>query len=213
MNPATEVAPVAGGRVRVLRAVAAATATRSTTRSTAWSSRSTRSASRRSWARRRNAPRWAIAYKFPPEERTTLLREIGVHTGRTGMVTPFAVPGAGVRRRRHGRARPRCTTRTRCKRKDVREGDTVVVRRAGDVIPEVVGPVLAKRHPRARALEDADRKCPSCGTTLVRNRRARRTTRCPNGAAAPRSVGRLFHFAGRGAMDIEAPGLQDGHRL
>src|SRR5205823_13357196 len=91
-----------------------------------------------------HAPRWAIAYKFPPEERTTSLREIAVNTGRTGIVTPFAilepilVGGVTV-----GRAT--LHNEDEVKRKDVHEGDTVIVRRAGDVIPEVVGPVLSKR--------------------------------------------------------------------
>src|SRR5213083_1685052 len=96
-----------------------------------------------------HAPRWAIAYKFPPEERTTLLKGIDVHTGRTGIVTPFAVlepvfiGGVTV-----GTAT--LHNEEEVKRKDVRVGDTVVVRRAGDVIPEVVGPVLSKRRKNAR---------------------------------------------------------------
>jgi DNA ligase (NAD+) len=152
------------------------------------------------------APRWAIAYKFPPEERTTLLRGIFVHTGRTGVVTPFAqlepvfVSGVTV------------TTATlhnedEVKRKDVRPGDTVVVRRAGDVIPEVVGPVASKRPKGARPWR-FPKKCPSCGTALVREGAY---WRCPNRRGCPsQNIEWLFHFAGRGGMDIEHLGYKTG---
>jgi DNA ligase (NAD+) len=152
------------------------------------------------------APRWAIAYKFPPEERTTLLRGIFVHTGRTGVVTPFAqlepvfVSGVTV------------TTATlhnedEVKRKDVRPGDTVVVRRAGDVIPEVVGPVVSKRPKNARPWR-FPKKCPSCGTALVREGAY---WRCPNRRGCPsQNIEWLFHFAGRGGMDIEHLGYKTG---
>jgi DNA ligase (NAD+) len=152
------------------------------------------------------APRWAIAYKFPPEERTTLLRGIFVHTGRTGVVTPFAqlepvfVSGVTV------------TTATlhnedEVKRKDVRPGDTVVVRRAGDVIPEVVGPVVSKRPKNARPWR-FPKKCPSCGTALVREGAY---WRCPNRRGCPsQNIEWLFHFAGRGGMDVEHLGYKTG---
>jgi DNA ligase (NAD+) len=153
-----------------------------------------------------HAPRWAIAFKFPPEERTALLKKIDVHTGRTGKVTPFAVlePVAvgGVT----------ITTATlhnedEVRRKDVREKDTVIVRRAGDVIPEIVGPVLAKRPKSARKWK-MPKHCPSCGTPLVR-REGEADHRCPNKAGCP-SQGQewLFHFAGRGALDIEGLGYK-----
>jgi DNA ligase (NAD+) len=157
------------------------------------------------------APRWAIAYKFPPEERTTLLRGIFVHTGRTGVVTPFAqletvfVGGVNV------------TTATlhnqdEVKRKDVREGDTVVVRRAGDVIPEVVGPVPSKRPKNARPWR-FPKRCPSCGTALVR-REGEAYRRCPNRRGCPsQNIEWLFHFAGRGGMDIEHLGYKTGMAL
>jgi DNA ligase (NAD+) len=155
------------------------------------------------------APRWAIAYKFPPEERTTLLRNIFVHTGRTGVVTPFAqlepvfVSGVTV------------TTATlhnedEVKRKDVRPGDTVIVRRAGDVIPEVVGPVPSKRPKDARPWR-FPKKCPSCGTPLVREGAY---WKCPNKRGCPsQNVEWLFHFAGRGGMDIEHLGYKTGFAL
>jgi DNA ligase (NAD+) len=158
-----------------------------------------------------HAPRWAIAYKFPPEERTTLLRAIDVHTGRTGVVTPFArlepvfVSGVTV------------TTATlhnedEVKRKDVRVGDTVIVRRAGDVIPEVVGPVVSKRPPRARPWR-FPKRCPSCGTELVR-RKGEAYRRCPNKRGCPsQNVEWLFAFASRGAMDIEGLGYKTGDLL
>jgi DNA ligase (NAD+) len=155
------------------------------------------------------APRWAIAYKFPPEERTTLLRDIFVHTGRTGVVTPFAqletvfVGGVNV------------TTATlhnedEVKRKDVRPGDTVIVRRAGDVIPEVVGPVASRRPKNARPWR-FPKKCPSCGTELVREGAYRR---CPNRRACPsQNIEWLFAFASRGAMDIDGLGYKTGMLL
>jgi DNA ligase (NAD+) len=152
------------------------------------------------------APRWAIAYKFPPEERTTLLNDIFASVGRTGVVTPFAsletvfVGGVNI------------TTATlhnedEVKRKDVRPGDTVIVRRAGDVIPEVVGPVLTKRPPKLKPWR-MPRKCPSCGSELVRNL-GEAATRCVNiyDCSAQRRE-RIFHFASRGGMDIEGLGYQ-----
>ena len=123
------------------------TATTSTTRSTASSSRSTTSTSAHGSGSRR-APRWAIAYKFPPEERTTVLRDIQVSIGRTGRATPFAVLDAVfVGGSTVGAATLHNEDQVRAK--DVRLGDTVIVRKAGDVIPEVVGPVLALRPARA----------------------------------------------------------------
>jgi DNA ligase (NAD+) len=158
-----------------------------------------------------HAPRWAIAYKFPPEERTTLLRKIEVHVGRTGKVTPFArlepvfVSGVTV------------TTATlhnedEVRRKDVRNGDTVIVRRAGDVIPEIVGPVPAKRPKSARAWR-MPKRCPACQTELVRPE-GEADHRCPNKRGCPmQNEEWLFHFAGRGAMDIEHLGEQTVHAL
>jgi len=152
------------------------------------------------------APRWAIAYKFPPEERTTLLENIFPSVGRTGVVTPFAkletvfVGGVNI------------TTATlhnedEVARKDVRPGDTVIVRRAGDVIPEVVGPVLSKRRKGLRRWKMPD-KCPSCGSELVRAE-GEVATRCLNLFDCPaQRRERIFHFAGRGGMDIEGLGYQ-----
>ena len=151
-----------------------------------------------------HAPRWAIAYKFPPEERTALLKSIDVHTGRTGKITPFAVlepvmvGGVTI-------TYATLHNESETRRKDVRNGDTVIVRRAGDVIPEIVGPVLAKRPKSARPWK-MPRKCPSCGTELVRPE-GEVDWRCPNKAGCPdQSVEWLFHFAGRGALDIEGLG-------
>jgi DNA ligase (NAD+) len=158
-----------------------------------------------------HAPRWAIAYKFPPEERTTLLRKIDVHTGRTGIVTPFArlepvfVGGVTV-------STATLHNEDEVKRKDVREADTVIVRRAGDVIPEVVGPVLSKRPKNARPWR-FPKKCPSCGTELVR-REGEAYRRCPNRSGCPsQNVEWLFAFASRGAMDIETLGYKTGMLL
>jgi DNA ligase (NAD+) len=152
------------------------------------------------------APRWSIAYKFPPEERTTLLKDIFASVGRTGVVTPFAnletvfVGGVNI------------TTATlhngdEVARKDVRPGDTVIVRRAGDVIPEVVGPVLSKRPKNAKPWRMPN-KCPSCGSRLMRNE-GEAATRCVNVYECPaQSRERIFHFASRGGMDIEGFGYQ-----
>ena len=128
------------------------------------------------------APRWAIAYKFPPEERTTKLNDIFASVGRTGVVTPFAsletvfVGGVNI------------TTATlhnedEVARKDVRPGDTVIVRRAGDVIPEVVGPVPSKRPKGAKPWK-MPKKCPSCGSVLVRDE-GEAATRCPEPLRLP----------------------------
>ncbi|MFL5358542.1 NAD-dependent DNA ligase LigA [Archangium sp.] len=157
------------------------------------------------------APRWAIAFKFPPEERTTLVKSISVNTGRTGKVTPFAVlepvrvSGATV-------TYATLHNEEEVQRRDVREGDTVIVRRAGEVIPEVVGPVLSKRSPDARPWR-FPRKCPSCGTKLVREE-GEADWRCPNRVGCPsQAVEWLFHFASRGAMDIEHLGYVTGGQL
>ena len=151
-----------------------------------------------------HAPRWAIAYKFPPEERTALLKAIDVHTGRTGKITPFAVLEPVV----VGGVTITYATlhnEDETRRKDVRKGDTVIVRRAGDVIPEIVGPVLSKRPKSARRWR-MPKRCPSCDTELVRVE-GEADWRCPNRAGCPdQSVEWLFHFAGRGAMDIEGLG-------
>ncbi|HZP91147.1 MAG TPA: NAD-dependent DNA ligase LigA, partial [Actinomycetota bacterium] len=158
-----------------------------------------------------HAPRWAIAYKFPPEERTTLLRRIDVHTGRTGVVTPFAV----LEPVRVGGVTVTTATlhnEDEIRRKDVREGDTVIVRRAGDVIPEVVGPVLSKRKKGARRWRFPT-TCGSCGTTLVR-REGEAYWRCPNRRGCPsQNVEWLSSFASRSAMDIEGLGYKTGSLL
>jgi DNA ligase (NAD+) len=147
------------------------------------------------------APRWAIAYKYPPEERTTLLKDIMVSIGRTGVATPFAVlepvlvAGSTV-----GLAT--LHNQDEVARRDVRPGDTVFVRKAGDVIPEVVGPVLTKRRQGLRRWK-FPASCPECGTPLVRPE-GESATRCPNTTGCPaQRWGTLVHFASRGAMDIE----------
>ncbi len=149
------------------------------------------------------APRWAIALKFPPEEKTTVLRGIMVSIGRTGRATPFAqlepvfVGGANV-----GLAT--LHNEDDVKRKDVRPGDTVIVRRAGDVIPEVVGPVLAKRPPKTKPWK-FPKKCPECGQPLVRVE-GEANHHCVNVDCPAQRVQRLVHWASRGALDIEGLG-------
>jgi DNA ligase (NAD+) len=154
------------------------------------------------------APRWAIAYKYPPEEATTLLRDIQVNVGRTGRVTPFAVlepvliAGSTV-----GMAT--LHNRDEVLRKGVRIGDTVVVRKAGDVIPEILGPVVDLRE--GRELRDfvMPTHCPECGTTLAPAKENDVDIRCPNARSCPAQLReRVFHLAGRGAFDIEGMGYE-----
>jgi len=151
------------------------------------------------------APRWAIAYKFPPEERTTRLEAIQVSIGRTGKATPFAVlepvfvGGSTV-----GLATLHNEDQVRLK--DVRPGDTVIVRKAGDVIPEVVGPVRVegRRRPRRWHFPTV---CPSCGAPLTRLE-GESDTFCTNLDCPAQRVQRIAHFASRSAMDIEGLGEQ-----
>ncbi len=157
------------------------------------------------------APRWAIAYKFPPEERTTLLERIDVSVGRTGRVTPFAVlkpvfvGGVTV-------ARATLHNQDQVAAKDVREGDTVVVRRAGDVIPEVVGPHLpdddARADHEARPAWRFPTHCPSSRPVELVRPEGEADTRCPDPECPFKVAGMIEHFAGRGSMDIEGFGVQ-----
>jgi DNA ligase (NAD+) len=158
------------------------------------------------------APRWAIAYKYPPEEVNTRLLDIEVNTGRTGRVTPFAVlepvhvGGVMV-----GMAT--LHNASEVARKDVRVGDTVVVRRAGDVIPEVLGPVLALR-PKGLKPWVMPTHCRSCNTLLAPAKEGDVDLRCPNQRACPSQLReRLFALAGRGAFDIEALGWKGAEAL
>jgi DNA ligase (NAD+) len=150
------------------------------------------------------APRWAIAYKFPPEERNTVLEDIMVSIGRTGRATPFAkltpvfVGGSTV-----GVAT--LHNEDQVAAKDVRPGDTVIVRKAGDVIPEVVGPVLALR-PEGLAPWTFPTTCPCpLQSTLVRNA-GEAEHRCVEPECPFQRDQRIIHFASRGAMDIEGFG-------
>ena len=152
------------------------------------------------------APRWAIAFKYPPEEVTTRLLDIQVNVGRTGRVTPFAVmepvkvSGSTVDRATLHNA-------DEVKRKGVLIGDMVILRKAGDVIPEVLGPVTDLRTGGERAYVYPT-ECPSCGTTLAREE-DEVDWRCPNTRSCPAQLReRLFHLAGRGAFDIEVLGWE-----
>jgi len=157
------------------------------------------------------APRWAIAYKYPPEEVTTRLLDIRVNVGRTGRVTPFAVmepvkvSGSTVDRATLHNAEE-------VARKGVLIGDMVVLRKAGDVIPEVVGPVADLRTGTEHAFEFPT-ECPACGTTLARDE-GEVDWRCPNTRSCPAQLReRLFHLAGRGAFDIEVLGWESAAAL
>jgi DNA ligase (NAD+) len=152
------------------------------------------------------APRWAIAYKYPPEEVTTRLLDIKVNVGRTGRITPFAVmepvkvSGSTVDRATLHNA-------DELKRKGVLIGDMVILRKAGDVIPEVLGPVADLRTGTEREFE-FPAACPECGTTLAREE-GEVDRRCPNARSCPAQLReRLFYMSGRGAFDIEVLGYE-----
>ncbi|MDE0234152.1 MAG: NAD-dependent DNA ligase LigA [bacterium] len=152
------------------------------------------------------APRWAVAYKFPPEERVTTLRGIQINIGRTGAATPFAVlepvfvGGANV-------SMATLHNEDQVHQKDVRVGDRVVVRRAGDVIPEVVGPVLTPGKDRAPPWE-MPRDCPFCNSPIERPE-GEAVARCTRGLTCPSRLREwLFHFSSRGGMDIEGLGYK-----
>ena len=153
------------------------------------------------------APRWAIAYKYPPQEVQTKLLDIRVNVGRTGRVTPFAfmtpvkVAGSTV-----GLAT--LHNAAEVKRKGVLIGDTVVIRKAGDVIPEVLGPIVDLRDGSEREFVMPTR-CPECGTPLAPAKEGDADIRCPNGRSCPAQLReRVFHVAGRGALDIEGLGYE-----
>jgi DNA ligase (NAD+) len=153
------------------------------------------------------APRWAIAFKYPPEEATTKLLDVRVNVGRTGRVTPFAfmepvkVAGSTVQLATLHNA-------SEVKRKGVLIGDTVVIRKAGDVIPEVLGPVVAARDGSEREFV-MPTHCPECGTELRPEKEGDADIRCPNARSCPAQLReRVFHVAGRGAFDIENLGYE-----
>ncbi|HLB28799.1 MAG TPA: NAD-dependent DNA ligase LigA [Dehalococcoidia bacterium] len=150
-------------------------------------------------------PRWAIAYKFPPTQATTKLLHVYVNVGRTGTLNPYAV----LEPVRIGGVTIKLATLHNfddIRRKDIREGDTVIVQRAGEVIPQVVGPVVSKRTGQERAVEPPER-CPSCDTLVVRPENEVMYY-CPNKACPAQAVRWLTHFVSRGAMDIEGLGEQ-----
>ncbi|MGF7236295.1 MAG: NAD-dependent DNA ligase LigA [Frankia sp.] len=152
------------------------------------------------------APRWAVAYKYPPEEVNTKLLDIKVNVGRTGRVTPFGVLEP-VRVAGSTVGLATLHNADEVGRKGVLIGDTVVVRKAGDVIPEIVGPVVALRDGSERAFVFPTH-CPECGTELVRPE-GEADTRCPNTVSCPAQLREsIFHFAGRGALDIDGLGYE-----
>jgi len=158
------------------------------------------------------APRWAIAFKYPPEEVNTKLLAIRVNVGRTGRVTPYGVmepvfvAGSTVEMATLHNA-------SEVARKDVRAGDTVVLRKAGDVIPEILGPVVALRPKGLRRFKMPTR-CPECKTPLRPQKEGDADIRCPNQRSCPAQLReRLFHVGGRGAFDIEVLGYEAGIAL
>ncbi|MDY2778007.1 MAG: NAD-dependent DNA ligase LigA [Collinsella sp.] len=149
------------------------------------------------------APRWAIAFKFPPEEKSTVLRDIRIQVGRTGVLTPVAefdpvtVAGSTI-------ARATLHNIDEIRRKDVRVGDTIIVHKAGDVIPEVVGPVLDKRRPDAVEWEMPER-CPACGSPVV-HEDGEVAYRCVSLDCPAQLKERLIHWVSRGCMDVDGVG-------
>jgi len=155
-------------------------------------------------------PRWATAFKFPPQQRTTKLRDIAVNVGRTGVLTPFAVLEPVV----VGGATVSLATLHNegdIRRKDIRVGDTVIVQRAGEVIPQVVAPVLSLRT-GAEVEFTMPAACPSCGTPVSRDE-SEAAVYCPNLSCPTQQVRLLEHFASRGAMDIEGLGEKMAYLL
>ncbi len=156
------------------------------------------------------APRWAIAFKFPPEEKTTLLRDITVQVGRTGALTPVAelepvvVAGSTV-------SRATLHNEDEVQRKDVRVGDTVIVRKAGDVIPEILGAVESLRPADARPWKMPE-TCPSCGSPVIREE-GEVAYRCISIDCPAQALERLVHWASRGALDIDGMGEEIIGRL
>lgn len=153
------------------------------------------------------APRWALAYKYPPQEVNTKLRTILVNTGRTGRVTPFGlmepvfVSGSTVEMATLHNAHE-------VARKDVRPGDTVILRKAGDVIPEIVGPVLDLR-PEGLPAWVMPTRCPSCDAEIRPEKEGDKDLRCPNARSCPAQLReRVFALAARGGFDIEALGWE-----
>jgi DNA ligase (NAD+) len=158
------------------------------------------------------APRWAIAYKYPPEEVTTTLLDIQVNVGRTGRVTPFGVmepvkvAGSTVER-------ATLHNQFEVEHKGVLIGDTIILRKAGDVIPEILGPVEAMRDGTERAFE-MPAECPACGTPIKPEREGDKDWRCPNQKDCPSQVtGRIEHAASRGAFDIDSLGEESAIAL
>ena len=156
------------------------------------------------------APRWAIAFKFPPEEKQTVLREIRIQVGRTGVLTPVAefdpvtVAGSTI-------ARATLHNLDEIRRKNVREGDTIIVHKAGDVIPEVVGPVLSLRP--AGAVEfQMPTTCPSCGSPVIQEE-GEVAFRCVSIDCPAQAVERLIHWGSRKAMDIDGLGDELVNRM
>ncbi len=149
------------------------------------------------------APRWAIAFKFPPEEKRTVLREIRIQVGRTGVLTPVAefdpvtVSGSTI-------ARATLHNLDEIRRKDVRVGDTITVHKAGDVIPEVVGPVLSER-PEGATEFDMPERCPACGAPVV-HEEGEVAYRCVSIDCPAQLKERLAHWVSRGCMDVDGVG-------
>jgi len=156
-------------------------------------------------------PRWAVAFKYPPEEVTTTLRSIEVNVGRTGSVNPYAVlepvqvGGVTV-------SMATLHNEDYIHAKDIRVGDIVTVRRAGEVIPEIVGPLVAAREGKHLPVYHLPTHCPVCGTPVVRAE-GEAMAYCPNAVCPSQLVERLAHFSSRGAMDIDGLGYQSARAV
>jgi DNA ligase (NAD+) len=155
-------------------------------------------------------PRWATAFKFPPQQRTTRLNDIAVNVGRTGVLTPFAILQPVVI---SGATIQMATLHNEgdIHRKDIRKGDMVIVQRAGEVIPQVVGPVVSLRTGDEVEFS-MPKECPWCKTPVYRDP-AEAAYYCPNGACPAQAIRMLEHFASRGAMDIEGLGERMAYTL